>query len=208
LCCYTESPQFSPYAFPCYLGHYFQISAAPIAYRIAYSISYGQYKYNSIAERIPFTPALIDGFLRASLIASPHDNVYPFLPTIVQDSNIQTIVGRGKIYTLNPSNATVSIRYCANLYTMSCTPIQKYVVIGQHSDPIAINDNTHIVYIGYPKSGTLSVINGFTDRVAVGAIFNVNPSDSGAIKCDGAIYPTNTYIYVDSGMRAATQARP
>jgi len=64
---------------------------------------------------------------------------------------------------------------------------------------IAINDRTHVVYIGYPELGTLSVINGYTGKVVVGAIFNVNPSDSGVIKCNGTIYPPNTYIYVDSG---------
>jgi hypothetical protein len=64
---------------------------------------------------------------------------------------------------------------------------------------------THIVYIGYPESGTLSVINSFTDKVAVGAIFKVNPSDSGIIKCNNIIYPTNTYIYVDSGTGCTAQ---
>jgi hypothetical protein len=62
-----------------------------------------------------------------------------------------------------------------------------------------------VVDIGYPKSGTISVIKGFTDRVAVGVIFDVNPPDSGAIKCDGTIYPTNTYIYVDSGADCTAQ---
>lgn len=88
---------------------------------------------------------------------------------------------------------------------MSCTPVQKHIVIGQHPDPIAINVNTHIVYIGYPESGTVSVINGFTNKVAVGAIFYVNPPDSGTIKCDGTICPTNTYIYVDSGTNCTAQ---
>ena len=39
----------------------------------------------------------------------------------------------------------------------------------------------------------------------MGAIFNVNPSDSGVIKCNGTIYPTNTYIYVDSGTNCEAQ---
>jgi hypothetical protein len=59
--------------------------------------------------------------------------------------------------------------------------------------------------LGYPKYGTISVIKGFTDKVAVGAIFNVNPPDSGVIKCNNATYPTNTYLYVDSGTNCMAQ---
>ena len=82
---------------------------------------------------------------------------------------------------------------------------QKYTVVGQHPGSIAINDKTHIVYIGYPESNTISAIKGFTDRVAVGVIFNVNPPDSGIIKCNNTIYPTNSYIYVDSGTNCTAQ---
>jgi hypothetical protein len=127
---------------------------------------------------------------------------------MVQDSNFSySSVFPEKIYVLNPDNATVSIRHCALFQgpSESCIPIQKHIVVGEQPGPIAINDKTHIVYIGYPGSGTLSVINGFTDRVAVGAIFNVNPPDSGVIKCNDRIYPTNTYIYVDSGADCTAQ---
>ena len=113
-----------------------------------------------------------------------------------------------KIYALNPDNATVSIRYCtvAPDQRSSCTPIQKPIAVGQHAGPIAVNDKTHIVYIGHPESGTVSVINGFTDKVAVGVIFNVNPPGSGTIKCDGTIYPTYAYIYVDSDTGCTAQS--
>lgn len=46
----------------------------------------------------------------------------------------------------------------------------------QHPGPIAINNQTHIIYIGYLESGTVSTIKVSTDEVAVGVIFNVNPS--------------------------------
>ena len=76
--------------------------------------------------------------------------------------------------------------------------------MAEQPSPIAINDKTNIIYIGYANSG-VSVIKGFTDKIAVGAIFNVNPPDSGVIKCDGRIYPTNTYLYVDSGASCTEQ---
>jgi hypothetical protein len=78
-------------------------------------------------------------------------------------------------------------------------------VIHKHPGPIAVNSKTHIVYIGYAQSGTLSVLDGFHDRVAVGAIFKVNPPDSGVIKCNNATYPTDTYLYVDSGTNCMAQ---
>src|SRR5215831_6539369 len=82
---------------------------------------------------------------------------------------------------------------------------QKHIVVGQHPGSIAVNPATHLLYIGYPESGTVSVIKGFTDKVGVGVIFNVKPPDSGVIKCNNTIYPTNTYIYVDSGISCTAQ---
>jgi hypothetical protein len=45
------------------------------------------------------------------------------------------------------------------------------------------------------------------DKVAVGAIFNVNPPDAGVMvrQCNGTIYPPNTLIYVDSGTSCTAQ---
>jgi YVTN family beta-propeller protein len=113
-----------------------------------------------------------------------------------------------KIYALNPYNGTVSIFSICDEYDIraGCTVIQKHIIIGQGPGLMAVNDQTGILYIVYPRSGTVSVINGFTDKVAVGVILNVSPSDSGAIKCDGTIYPTNTYIYVDSGTTCTAQS--
>jgi hypothetical protein len=152
---------------------------------------------------IPFRPLLTYEFLRDSYPPN-----YTFLPTMVQDFNSSySSVFPEKIYVLNHDNATVSVRHCIQDIgpAGSCIPIQKHIVVGEQPGPMAINVKTHLVYIGYPGSGTLSVINGFTDRVAVGAIFNVNPPDSGVIKCNGTVYPTNTYIYVDSGTNCTAQ---
>ena len=116
---------------------------------------------------------------------------------MVQDRSFQ------KIYNVTRNDSgivsMIGLGFCSYKALTKCILDKKDIVVGEHPGPIAINDMTHIVYIGYPKSGTISVIKGFTDRVAVGVIFDVNPPDSGAIKCDGTIYPTNTYIYVDSG---------
>jgi hypothetical protein len=104
------------------------------------------------------------------------------------------------MYELNPDN----VKICTEWKRGYCTGAAYIRPIGRNPVLIASNNNTDIVYIGY-EPGALSVINGFTDRVAVGAIFKVNPSDSGIIKCNNTIYPTNTYIYVDIGTGCTAQ---
>jgi YVTN family beta-propeller protein len=173
---------------------------------------------NGTVQVINWSRALLYGFLYYSL--SPN---YRFLPGVVQDTLFQNF--SKKIYIVNRDNGTVSMightpTYCSDIpftgfppnYVMGnffghtpCIPIQKHIIVGQHPGPLAINHNTHIIYIGYPESGTVSVIKGFSDKVAVGVIFGVNPPDAGVIKCNGTIYPPNTYIYVDSRTSCTAQ---
>jgi hypothetical protein len=158
---------------------------------------------NSTIKQIPFTVTNQKTLLYGLINSSQFD-----VPTVVQDVQNST----KKIYAsglplypaLYDNNATVTMRG----YPIYCFKSNKaciYVVGQNFAGPIAINYKTHIVYTGDPFTGTLSVINGFTDKVAVGAIFKVNPSDSGLIKCDDTIYPTNTYLYVDSGTNCTAQ---
>jgi len=163
--------------------------------------------HNGTVKHIPFTLANVyNGTLLYAFL--DYRNDYPYnSPTAVQDTLFPS--STKKIYIRNDNGTVSVVGQSTGCFTHHgpCISNRKHiVVVGQHPGPIAINDYTHIVYIGYPESGTISVINGFTDRVAVGAIFNVNPSDSGIIKCNNTIYPTNTYIYVDSGTRCTAQS--
>ena len=162
---------------------------------------------NGTVKQIPFTSALQHVF--PGLESPPHYLLgEDYLPGMVQDVHL------GKKYILNRAlyNGTVSVDCTGGLflggyqwYHKYCSSYQKHIVVGQDPGPIAINDMTFIVYVGYPRSGTISAINGLTDSVAVGVIFNVNPSDAGVIKCNNTKYPTNTYIYVDSGTNCTAQ---
>src|ERR1041385_690253 len=58
-----------------------------------------------------------------------------------------------------------------------------------------------MTYIRNDKSDSVSVIDGFSDTVAAGAILNTHPGNSGTIMCEGKVYPTNIYIYVDNDTR-------
>lgn len=56
---------------------------------------------------------------------------------------------------------------------------------------------------------TISVIKGFNDKVTAGITFNVSPEHSGNVVCNSNnnpnvfnnVYPTNTYIYVESATK-------
>jgi YVTN family beta-propeller protein len=130
-----------------------------------------------------------------------------FLPSLgghmVDDSQLTDLTLHRKIYVSIADNATVSVvRLDCPVFPKPCIFNQSkpnYIQVGEGPGPIAINYKTRIVYLGYPKSGTVSVIKAFTDKIAVGVIFNVNPFGSGTIICGNREYPTNTYIYVDSG---------
>lgn len=99
---------------------------------------------NSTIEHIP-----IKTLLYRLLSLKPYDapTVLPrlYLPTMVADfyPNFTKIID--KIYALNSGNATVSVfsKYCthyAHERRYHCTRIQMYIPVGQHPDPIAIND--------------------------------------------------------------------
>ena len=62
-----------------------------------------------------------------------------------------------------------------------------------------------MVYVANDDSDTVSVIDGSSEKVAAGLIFNVNPANSGKIICNEKEYPTNTYLYVDAGTNCIAQ---
>jgi YVTN family beta-propeller protein len=68
-----------------------------------------------------------------------------------------------------------------------------------------------VIYVANRASHTISVINGFSDKVAAGVRFKVNPVNSGTIICDNQSgtnqneYPTNVYIYIDNATKCTGQ---
>ena len=49
------------------------------------------------------------------------------------------------------------------------------------------------------------MINSSSNKVSAGVIFDVNPVNSGKVICNNTVYPTNTYIYVDSGTNCVAE---
>jgi YVTN family beta-propeller protein len=101
------------------------------------------------------------------------------------------------------NNQTISVIDVSGHYGIPDKKEKHEIIVGQNPGPMAFNSKTHMIYVGNTGSGTVSVINGFTSKVAAGVRFKVNPANSGTIMCNNQSgtnqveYPTNIYIYVD-----------
>lgn len=115
-----------------------------------------------------------------------------------------------KIYVANGHSNTVSVIDGSNRTGVPDRKEQLDITVGRSPHSISFNGETHMIYVGNTGSHSVSVINGFTSKVAAGVKFNVNPSNSGTVMCDKKDdkkeYPTNTYIYVYIGTRCTGQA--
>src|SRR5215831_2518528 len=91
----------------------------------------------------------------------------------------------------------------------ACDTVKKNIPVGDFPVFIIVTPYYNLtcckIYVANYFSHTISVINGFTDKVAVAVIFKINPSFSGKIKCNNTIYATNPCIYVDSGTKYTAQ---
>jgi YVTN family beta-propeller protein len=107
-----------------------------------------------------------------------------------------------KIYVANEgSRHTVSV-----IDVQNNTKI-KDIVVGQSPQYIAASA-FDMIYVANEGSNTVSVIDGFSDKVVVGEIFNVYPANSGKIICDkGEESPTKTYMYMEVGTKCTAQSK-
>jgi len=88
--------------------------------------------------------------------------------------------------------------------------------VGQSPWKVAYDEFRHMIYVLHigkiitvPRLhaplGTVYVINGSSDRVAAGVIFNIHPANSGKIICGNWTALTNTYVYVDTPTNCTPQ---
>jgi YVTN family beta-propeller protein len=71
---------------------------------------------------------------------------------------------------------------------------------------IAVDHSDNTVYVANSGSGTVSVINGKTHKVAAGVSFDVSPFHGGRIECNNVAIPTNQYFYVDFRTQCKAEA--
>jgi YVTN family beta-propeller protein len=120
-----------------------------------------------------------------------------------------------KIYATNKYNNTISVINSSNYKIIHNIDLGKLPVSGleysKHPSLIEINRSMRVIYVANRASHTISVINGFSDKVAAGVRFKVNPVNSGTIICDNQSgtnqneYPTNVYIYIDNATKCTGQ---
>ena len=110
------------------------------------------------------------------------------------------------IYVVNRLNNTVSV--------INGTTDKKEahdIPVGREPWAIAIDEDTNMIYVTnrgnamLSSTGSVSVIDGSSDKVAAGIIFNTNPINSVKIICNNKQYPTNIYLYVDAGTNCTAQ---
>jgi YVTN family beta-propeller protein len=105
----------------------------------------------------------------------------------------------------NPSYIAVDenqgIAYVANSGSDYVTAVntsnymQKAIPVGANPSYIAVDENQGIAYVANSGSDTISIIQNSTSMA--GVAFNINPPDSGHVKCNEIDIPTNQYIYLD-----------
>ncbi len=100
-----------------------------------------------------------------------------------------------KIYVVNSNSDTVSV------IDGNTNKNETEIHVGKTPQAIAVNPNENTIYVAnLGLGGSVTVIDGYTNKVAAGTTFNINPSDSGQIICNKSIQaPTNQYLYIGLG---------
>jgi YVTN family beta-propeller protein len=106
-----------------------------------------------------------------------------------------------KIYVANEHSNTVSV------IDSSINSVVNNITVGDFPTGIAINPKTNKIYVVNTDSDTVSVIDGNTDKALVGAIFNINPPNSGRLICNSKEIVNTTYIRYAVGANVKCEAK-
>jgi YVTN family beta-propeller protein len=104
-----------------------------------------------------------------------------------------------KIYVANYGTDTISV------IDLRTHKIIDNITVGQQPNAIAVNQDTNKIYVATDSYDTIYTIDGDTDKISAGVLFNINPPDSGHIKC-GSTQPTTTNKYQRIGYGIACRA--
>jgi YVTN family beta-propeller protein len=96
-----------------------------------------------------------------------------------------------KVYVTNSGSNTVSV------IDGEISQINATIHVGNSPIGIAVNPNTNIIYVTKPLSGSVLLIDDKINKVILprSIIFNVSPSNSGRINCDGKEIITNESLF-------------
>ncbi|MFY9795056.1 MAG: hypothetical protein WAK17_22720 [Candidatus Nitrosopolaris sp.] len=107
-----------------------------------------------------------------------------------------------KIYVVNSNSDTVSV------IDGNTNKEETEIHVGKTPEAIAVNPNENTIYVANSGlGGSVTVIDGHTNKMSAGVRFNINPTDSGQIICNKNIEaPTNQFLYV--GLETQCTALP
>ncbi|MGA9154043.1 MAG: YncE family protein [Candidatus Nitrosopolaris sp.] len=163
-------------------GHPTSIAVNPITNKI--------YVVNSNSD----TVSVIDGNTYTKAAHDIHVGQYPSAIAVNPITN--------KIYVVNSNSDTVSV------IDGNTNKNETEIHVGKTPEAIAANPNENTIYVAnFGLGGSVTVIDGHTNKVAAGVTFNINPNDSGQIVCNKNIEaPTNQYLYI--GLETQCTALP
>jgi len=98
------------------------------------------------------------------------------------------------IYVANSGSNSVSVMNETSLN------VTRTITVGASPVHLAVDTNRRAIYVANFDSGGISVIDGVSNYVVTGAAFDINPPNSGLIKCNkNQTTPINQYLYLRSG---------
>jgi YVTN family beta-propeller protein len=165
--------------------------------KMAHDIHVGQYPsaiaVNPITNKIYVvnsnsdTVSVIDGNTYTKMAHDIHVGQYPSAIAVNPITN--------KIYVVNSNSDTVSV------IDGNTNKNETDIHVGKTPEAIAVNPNENTIYVAnFGLGGSVTVIDGHTNKVAAGVTFNINPTVSGQIICNRNVSaPTNQYLYIGLG---------
>jgi YVTN family beta-propeller protein len=99
------------------------------------------------------------------------------------------------VYWISATYRTSHVKSVPVLASVHTGPIP----VGKYPTGVTVDNVSGLVYVANKGSGTVSVINGTTNNVVVGVNFNVQPTGSGDIDCNGKKFSTSEYARIDIG---------
>ena len=76
-----------------------------------------------------------------------------------------------KMYVAKGDSDAVSVINVNKYHNYQYTPDKREphdIIVGQDPGPMALNSNTRMIYVGNTGSGTVSVVNGYSNKLAAG----------------------------------------
>jgi YVTN family beta-propeller protein len=128
---------------------------------------------------------VIDGYTNQLISTLYHSS----LDTL--DSPLAINPDTNMVYVMNAYNVSV-INGSSNKIVANITTGSNLI-----DSEIAINTKANMIYVTNQRENTITVINGSSNKLTVGINLNIDPPNSGHIKCNNRDISSNVYVIID-----------